>query len=133
VIIAMVLVVFLFNAGMPAKRAEAYGVTDSNLNPPNSFDSNFLIDKTQRVIGDLPSPITNFINDAKQIGVNLTTKATEFNLNSLNPRSIFDQIGDWFYGATGFRLTDIFKKIGALLVFLLTAVADAIRWAMSRF
>lgn len=101
-------------------QARAYSIgSTSNVN-----------DAGQAVGRNLSSPITDFINSAKQINLSLPPK-TGFNIGSFSPTSILNQANDWFYRETGFRFSDIFKKVGALLVYLLTAMADGVKWLIS--
>lgn len=111
--LAFALAIFFLLQIAASKRVQAYSISS-----------------TSAVGGNLSSPITNFINSARQINLSLPPK-TGFNLGSFSPTSVLNQINDWFYRETGFRFSDIFKKVGALLVWLLTAVADGIRWLLA--
>lgn len=96
-----------------------------------SVDSDSTTNNTDQIIGNLSSPIIDFVNNARQISVNLTPRSAGLNWGSLGPGGILDQIKDWFYKETGFHIGDVFQKAGTLLVYLLTAVADGVRWVLA--
>jgi hypothetical protein len=66
------------------------------------------------------SPLTDFINSAKQI-----------NLQTLNPQNVWSSINTWFSGTTGISLVQLIKAIGSFLVWMFSLVAQLIGWGLS--
>ncbi len=117
----VIAVVLLIASGLVfLNQAQAYSADSNSVSSGPSFEST----------GNLSSPITDFVNSAKQISVNLTPRGTGFSFGS--PPNILDQVGDWFYRATGLRLGDIVKNIGALLIYILTAITSLLKWVVGQ-
>jgi hypothetical protein len=102
----------------------AFAQTGPSWNLPNVQSPNDLLN-------NLPAPISDFINSAKQIGDNLYTKSQNLNINSVNPTQWFDSINNWFIGVTGISLAGIIKGIGNLIVWVLSVALDLIKWLLS--
>lgn len=73
-----------------------------------------------KLADSLPSPLTDFINSAKQI-----------NLQTFNPQNVWSGINTWFSGTTGISLVQLIKAIGNFLVWMFSLVAQLIGWGLS--
>ncbi len=73
-----------------------------------------------KLADSLPSPLTDFINSAKQI-----------NFQTLNPQNVWSSINTWFSGTTGINLVQLIKAIGNFLIWMFSLVAQLIGWGLS--
>ena len=100
-----------------------FAQTSSNWNLPKI--------NTDNIINNLPAPISDFVNNAKQIGTNIQTKSSNLQVSSLNPTNVFDGINNWFTGVTGISFTNAIKTIGNLMVWTLSSALNLLKWLLS--
>jgi len=110
--------------GFCAALGIVFAETTSNWNLPD-------LPNADNILNNLPAPVSDFVNSAKQIGDNLYVKTQNLNVNSFNPTNIFNGANNWFVGTTGVSLIGIIKGIGNLIVWVLTLVLNLINWGLS--
>ena len=81
-----------------------------------------------RAFEQLPMPITNFINSARQISVGISNGSTPITFNQADPGTLFTSLDAWFSNVTGgVRLSDVLRPLGNFLAWFFSTIADLIR------
>lgn len=80
----------------------------NSLAPTKSFNLNGLL-------ASLPAPIADFVNSVKLFADHFAGK-----------------IGQWLTSVNGKELLAVVKTLGNLIAWLLSAIADVIRWGVAR-
>jgi len=122
--IAAIIVLFL-----PAGLAHAYDISSQqsvSTSLPTILPTMPKID-----ISGLSSPISEFINSAKQIIERLNIRGTKISTESISPRSIFEGASNWIKDHTGLDLVAIIKAVGKIIVWILSLIIKIIQWGLS--
>lgn len=81
--------------------------------------------------GQLPKPVTDFVNSAKQIGGDLTLKGSSLDLKTVSPGNLWNDANSWLERNVGVNLTQIIKGIGNIIVWVLSFILNIFKWGLS--
>jgi len=86
----------------------------------------------QAFYDEIPQPVKDFVEGAKSLSVDIAGRSASLSFESVNPSGWFDSADNWFKETTGgVSLRDALKFIGSFFAWILSGIAELLRWAIS--